>query len=220
VVLCVLRAFVARPAYRSYSVPKKISSKGHNTFISNADSIFLRSQTAQLFPTHLAEQPKSHYIDQKFSVMILDSIINHHLYFNLHPLFGKAFDFLTKTDFNKLELGKHILEGDDLFVILMEYETKESAECIMESHRKYIDIQYMVQGEELMGVALQNGHMPSVPYDETKEAAFYEASSDSLIKVAKGQFAIFFPHDLHRPCIKHEKISKIRKAVFKVRVAK
>lgn len=150
--------------------------------------------------------------------MILDTFHNRQTYTNLNPLFKLAFDFLEKADFHKLELGKHSIVGDDLFVIVMEYETKDASECKTENHKKYIDIQYIVEGEELMGVTLFNGQVPSVPYDETKEAAFYEINHDSMIRISKGQFAIFFPYDLHQPSIKSGKASKIRKAVFKVKV--
>jgi YhcH/YjgK/YiaL family protein len=134
-------------------------------------------------------------------------------------MFGKAFNFLTKTDFRTLEFGKHILEGDDLFVIYMEYESKEPAECKMENHKKYIDIQYMVSGEELIGVTTLKDQIPTVPYDETKDVAFYKNDYTSLIKLAQDQFAIFFPHDLHMPCIKAAQVSPVRKAVFKISIA-
>lgn len=148
--------------------------------------------------------------------MILDSIHHRDIYTRLGPLFRKAFDFLSETDFNKLSLGKHIIAGDDLFVIIMEYNSKDASECLMESHKKYIDIQYIVDGEELIGITTLNGHTPTVPYDEMKDAVFYNPQHDSLVKLEKGQFAIFFPHDLHMPCIKSGKSSRVKKAVFKV----
>jgi YhcH/YjgK/YiaL family protein len=151
--------------------------------------------------------------------MILDTIDHRHLYTSLGPLFNEAFKFLEKSDFHKLELGKHMIVGDDLFVIVMEYDSKEISECITENHKKYIDIQYMVEGEELMGVTLFSGQAPSVPYDETRDAAFYAIVHDSFIKVGKGQFTIFFPSDLHMPSVKIGTGSKVRKAVFKVRVS-
>ncbi len=148
--------------------------------------------------------------------MVLDSLTNHALYNNLHPRFKKAFEYLQKTDFTKIELGKHLIDGEDLFVIVMEYQTSDPASCKMENHKKYIDIQYMVSGEEFMGVSLFTGQQPIEAYDESKDAAFFETSFASLVKVQQGQFMIFFPHDLHMPCMKTEKQSFVRKAVFKV----
>jgi YhcH/YjgK/YiaL family protein len=149
--------------------------------------------------------------------MILDDFKNYRLFTQLGPLFKTAFEFIETTDLTSLPLGKHTLVDDDLFVILMEYETKDASACLMENHRKYIDIQYMVRGEELMGIQTFNGQIPTTPYDETKEAAFYKPQVDSLIKVKENQFAIFFPHDLHMTSMKVIAPEKILKAVFKVK---
>lgn len=149
--------------------------------------------------------------------MVLDDIKNSSHYHLLGPLFKKAFDFLTTPDFKTLPLGKREIQGDDLFVILMEYETKDPQECIMENHKKYCDIQVMLRGEEFMGVKLFSGQTPTTAYDETKDAAFYKPEFDSLVKVKEGQFTIFFPHDLHMPSMKTGTPQKILKAVFKVK---
>jgi len=150
--------------------------------------------------------------------MIIDSLHHHSLYTGLSPLFRKAFEYLAKTDLTNLEDGKHLLEGDDLFVLLQTYETKDASVCLLENHKKYIDIQYMISGEEQMGIATFNGQVATVPYDDAKDIAFYNRDYASLIKVQQGQFTIFFPHDLHMPCIKVAKQSMVRKAVFKVAV--
>jgi YhcH/YjgK/YiaL family protein len=150
--------------------------------------------------------------------MILDDIQHSAFYTSLGPLFAKAFDFIANTDLASLPVGKHEIVHDDLFVIIMEYDTKSPADCVMENHKKYIDIQLMLKGEEFMGVKSFNGQRPTTPYDEAKDAAFYDPQFDSLIKVKAGQFAIFFPHDLHMPSIQTGQASKIMKAVFKVKV--
>jgi YhcH/YjgK/YiaL family protein len=150
--------------------------------------------------------------------MIHDSLQHCALYAGLNPMFKKAFDYLKKTDLNTLAFGKHIIEGEDLFVIFQEYESKDPSACKMENHRKYIDIQYMFSGEELIGISTFNGQVPTEEYDETKEVAFYKNEYTSQLKLEQGQFAIFFPHDLHMPCIKAEKAQTVKKAVFKVRV--
>jgi YhcH/YjgK/YiaL family protein len=149
--------------------------------------------------------------------MILDHINNAGRYKSLGPLFEKAFDFIASTDLTLLSPGKHLIEGEDLFVILMEYETKDPADCIMERHQKYIDIQLMLRGEELMGVSTFSGQAPTTPYDESKDAAFFRPVYDSLLKVQQGHFTIFFPHDLHMPSMKSVHAEKILKAVFKVK---
>jgi YhcH/YjgK/YiaL family protein len=150
--------------------------------------------------------------------MILDSLDSSTLYSDINPLFKKSFDFLKKTDFTKLELGKHVLEGDDLFLIYMEYESKEPSECKMENHKKYIDIQYMLTGEELIGISTFHDQVATVPYDEKTDVAFYKNEYTTLLKLEQGHFAIFFPQDLHMPCMRTTTAVQVKKAVFKIKV--
>ena len=149
--------------------------------------------------------------------MILDDIKNASLYHSIGDLFKKAFEFITENDLKNLPLGKHEILGENLFVIVMEYDTKEPQDCIMENHRKYCDIQLILRGEEFMGVKTYSGQVPTTAYDEAKDAAFYQPEFDSLIKLKEGQFTIFFPHDLHMPSMKTGSSQKVLKAVFKVR---
>jgi YhcH/YjgK/YiaL family protein len=148
--------------------------------------------------------------------MILDSLKHASLYSGLSPMFNKAFEFLAKTDLNALALGKHNIEGENLFVLVMTYESKNLSECVMESHKKYIDIQYLIEGEEMIRIATLNDQVPTVPYDEFKDIAFYKNDYASEIKLKQDDFVIFFPHDLHMPCIKAGKVSQVKKAVVKV----
>jgi YhcH/YjgK/YiaL family protein len=151
--------------------------------------------------------------------MILDSFQHAHLYASAHPLFQKAFDFLESTDFSKLEPGRHTIDGENLFAIFMEYDTKSVEDCVMENHRKYIDIQCMIEGDESMGITTYHGQSATTAYDEQKDAAFYEKKYDSLITLRKNHFTIFFPHDMHMPCIKIDRARPVKKLVFKVNVA-
>jgi YhcH/YjgK/YiaL family protein len=152
--------------------------------------------------------------------MIVDNIHHYDRYTLINPLFQTAFNYLTNTDLAKLEDGKHVIEGDDLFVILQTYESKDPVDCKMESHRQYIDIQYIIAGEELIGTSILNGQVPIVPYVEAKDVVFYKSEYDSGIKLQQGEFAIFFPHDVHMPCMKVEKGIQVRKAVFKIKVSR
>ncbi len=86
----------------------------------------------------------------------------------------------------------------------------------MEGHYKYIDIQYIILGVELMGVTTL-ANQTLVCKNEADDYSFYEGDS-SLIKVDEGMFTIFFPDDLHMPCIKFNQISKVKKVVIKIRI--
>ena len=150
--------------------------------------------------------------------MIADKIENLRLYKNLNPQFEKAFDYMESTDFNNLEMGKHTICGEDVFALFMEYETKDIRECRLEGHRKYIDIQYILEGKEIIGFTSLVGHAPHIPYDAEKDIAFYQAEC-SPFKLAKGNFTILFPDDLHMPCVKVEDALKVRKLVIKVKAS-
>ncbi|MCK5028916.1 MAG: YhcH/YjgK/YiaL family protein [Bacteroidales bacterium] len=148
--------------------------------------------------------------------MILDKIENSGLYENLHPLFSKAFEYIHKTDFSQLADGKYKIENDKLFAMVQEYNTKDKTEGKPEAHRKYIDIQYIHSGVELIGIAPLKGNT-LISDEPEKDLAFYE-SETSLIRLEAGMFAVFYPHDLHMPGIKLEKSTTVKKVVIKVLV--
>jgi len=149
--------------------------------------------------------------------MIFDKIENAALYESVSPLLKKAFEYLKQTDFSKLEAGKYVVDGDNLFAMVQEYDTKNDADCKLEAHKKYIDVQYVVSGEELIGVRPLINQTPSKEYDAENDYALYDDTC-SFIKVSPTQFAVLFPQDLHKPGIKINTSAKVKKVVMKVRV--
>lgn len=148
--------------------------------------------------------------------MIIDKIQNSGQYENLHAGFAKAFDFIRKTDFSKLADGKYEIDGDNIFAMVQEYNTKDREIAKLEGHRKYIDIQYIHSGAELIGVASLKDQA-IISDDHGKDLAFYEGEA-SFIKIEPEMFAIFFPQDLHMPGIKVTNANQVKKIVIKVRV--
>jgi len=146
--------------------------------------------------------------------MILDTIENYQLYNPINERIAKGFDFLRTTDLDSLPSGKHDIEGDTIFALVQEYQTKPLEDCKLESHKKYIDIQYVIRGEEMMGITTQN-NQKIIEVNEGKDYTFYEGTT-SLVLVSKGMFTIFFPDDLHQPCVQTETISEVKKVVIKV----
>jgi YhcH/YjgK/YiaL family protein len=146
--------------------------------------------------------------------MILDTLENYQLYNAINERIAKGFDFLRTTDLDSLSSGKHDIDGDTIFALVQEYQTKPLNECKLESHKKYIDIQYVIRGEEMMGVTTQN-NQKIIEVNEEKDYTFYE-STTSLVRVSKGMFTIFFPDDLHQPCVQTESAAEVKKVVIKV----
>ncbi len=146
--------------------------------------------------------------------MILDTLENSHLYNSISKRIAKGFDFLLHTDLEAIPSGKHDIEGDTIFALVQEYQTKPLIECKLESHKKYIDIQYVIRGEELMGVTTKN-NQKVLEVNEEKDYTFYEGTT-SLVRVSKGIFTIFFPDDLHQPCVQVQSAAAVKKVVIKV----
>jgi YhcH/YjgK/YiaL family protein len=147
--------------------------------------------------------------------MIFDKISNSDKYKCLSPRLAKGLEYIRKTDFSGMETGKYELDGEALFAIVSEYETKNSTECALEAHRKYLDIQYMLVGEEYVGLNFLHKQEPSKGYSDTDDYALY-ADSCSMVKLEAEHFAIFFPEDLHMPGVHTGKPEKIRKVIIKV----
>jgi len=148
--------------------------------------------------------------------MVIDKIENYKLYEGLGERIAKGLKYIKDTDLAQIELGTYKIDGDNIFAMVQEYDTKELCDAKLEGHFKYIDIQYVIRGVERMGVtSMRDQALISKNYED--DYAFYEGDAP-LFKVEAGMFAIFFPEDLHMPCIKDNEISNVKKVVIKVRV--
>jgi YhcH/YjgK/YiaL family protein len=148
--------------------------------------------------------------------MVIDKIENHKIYTGLGSRIKLAFDYIMKTDLVQTPLGQYEIDGDDVFAIVMEYDTKDKSETKFEGHHKYIDLQYIISGTELIGITTL---IDQVPVESSTENDYdlYDIDGD-FIKFDSGTFMLFFPDDLHMPAISVNQVSKIKKVVVKVRV--
>lgn len=151
--------------------------------------------------------------------MILDQLANSNTYEKIHAGFSQAFYFLRKTDLATISEGRYAIDGERLYAIVQEYDTKPMAEGVLEVHSLYTDIQYLITGEEVMGYAPLAGQAIRTPYDSVKDIAFLEGAADPIL-VRQGQFAIFFPHDAHMPARTLGAPTRVRKLVIKVAVSR
>ena len=140
--------------------------------------------------------------------------------------FQIAFNYLESIndDFLKIKDGECIKEmlNDDMFVLKQAYITKNRESCFFESHKKYIDIQYMVKGNEIMDITSIDNLKIVNDYDEKTDFIKYENKSENIssLLIKEKELAIFYPNDAHQPCIKTDKNELIYKAVIKVPVNK
>lgn len=138
----------------------------------------------------------------------------------LPPLVEKGLKFLKETDLSKLPIGRNEIEGDKMFALIQEYQPDVRENRKAETHAKYIDIQYIVSGEEIMGYANLTG-AAEVAEDRLaeKDAIFYKnLKSETDVIVGPGMYAVFFPWDIHRPgCVSKPGVT-VRKVVLKIKL--
>ncbi len=130
----------------------------------------------------------------------------------------KVFDFL-KQDLNSLAMGKYLLEGDHVFAMVSEYETKSPQDAKWEAHRKYIDLQYVISGQEVIGVLPLEKTVDPQNYNEQKDLIFFGEQDGEFFTATPDCFFLFFPDDVHRPCMMIEQSESVKKLVIKIAVA-
>lgn len=147
--------------------------------------------------------------------MILDTIANAEKYSVIDPRITKGLNFIIRQG-SAIDEGKHHLEGDDLYVIIVDAELRSAENAPLEAHRQYIDVQVVLQGAESYGWStLSNCHTAREEFDPQKDIIFFEEHPTATIRATEGQFLIFFPEDCHAPLIGK---GRVRKAIIKIKV--
>jgi YhcH/YjgK/YiaL family protein len=152
--------------------------------------------------------------------MILDRLHQSGRYTALHPAFPRAFDFLATADWAALTRGsasvRHVIDGDRIYVSIDEKDGRGRDGARLEAHRRYIDIQMTIGGEEEIGWrALADCRQPAGPFDHAKDIVFFDDRPDTWLCVPPGGFAIFFPEDAHAPLAGR---GLLKKAIVKIAI--
>ncbi|MGH8020289.1 MAG: YhcH/YjgK/YiaL family protein [Opitutaceae bacterium] len=150
--------------------------------------------------------------------MIIDTLENAGRYAALHPLFAAGFDYLRRFKPDTAD-GRHEIEGDSLFALVQTVQTGPAAEKRFEAHRRYIDIQYVAPGSEIMEYSALDDLRPTGTFDEQKDfGLFHDPASATRLLVDAGSFAIYYPQDGHKPCCSAGAPATVRKIVIKAAV--
>lgn len=149
--------------------------------------------------------------------VIIDEIENFNKYTTLHDKFTKVAEFIKENSLTELNTGRHEIDGQDMYVNIDEYVTKDVLESLPEGHRNYIDIQIVLEGHEKIGYTNINNAKSKIEYNSEKDIEFFKADCE-YIKAYSGRFFIFYPQDIHHPCITDNEKSQIKKAVFKIKI--
>jgi biofilm protein TabA len=146
--------------------------------------------------------------------MVLDALTESGEYVGMHPAFARAFEFLTATDLAALAPGRHDIDGDRMFVLIDHKDGRGEDGARLEAHRRYIDIQYTIDGDELIGWRpLAKCAAPDGAFDGTQDIGFFADRPATWVSVPAGSFTIFFPHDAHAPLAGR---GLLKKAIVKI----
>lgn len=148
--------------------------------------------------------------------MVIDTLENLGKYVDLNPLFADVVAFLKQNDLNTLEEGKHLIKDNDLFVNIQVAKGRTKEAATLETHRKMIDIQIPLDGDETFGYTPLTELPDSFEYNAEKDITKYgDTPAQTYLTLKSGQMGIFFPQDGHAPCISEQ--AAIKKAIFKVK---
>ena len=136
------------------------------------------------------------------------------------PAMERALSYLRETDFSKLKDGRYEIDGDRIYATVSRYQSKPEAECRPESHRKYADVQFVAEGQELVGwCAFTPALVETEPYNEEKDIVFFEKlEPESYFVLSEGCYAIMTPKDIHRPRCAMDEPAPVLKVVAKIAV--
>ena len=148
--------------------------------------------------------------------MIYDKIEHIETYAPISERLAKGLHLLKETDFSVLEPGRYEVEGSDLYFMVQRYQSKEKNDT-PEAHKNYIDIQYLLSGEELIGVGALADMTEEVTANPDSDFWLYHGPL-SNIKLGNGYFTVLFPQDAHAPGIAVDAPAPVKKVVVKVRV--
>jgi biofilm protein TabA len=152
--------------------------------------------------------------------MIIGNLQNIKNEIGLYPAGLQAgLKFLLETDLCLLPLGEHEIQGKQIYAKITEYKTEPKEQRRPESHKKYVDIQYICSGEEMIGSA-QIAEVGEIDEDclSERDILFYKSiATETQVILTQGMFAVYFPWDVHRPnCNAGEQTSNIRKILVKI----
>jgi YhcH/YjgK/YiaL family protein len=150
--------------------------------------------------------------------MIADTLKNRNQYASISPRIKAGFDYLATTDFSKIAAGKYEIDGSNLFALVQEYDSITKVQGKWECHRNYIDIQYVVEGVEQIGVQNIDFLKVTTEYNPEKDIAFLSGDGD-FVTLSKGSYGVFFPQDAHMPKVAPgDKPGKVKKVVLKIKI--
>ncbi|MBN2456772.1 MAG: YhcH/YjgK/YiaL family protein [Sedimentisphaerales bacterium] len=151
--------------------------------------------------------------------MIVDKIENAHIYNAISTGLTKALEILKDPALGEQEKGRYEVDGENVFYMVQQYTTKPVEQSKLEAHKTYIDVHYIVKGNELVGyTSLDNPKLPAAHYDKGDDRLYDVPDNISRIILTPGTFCVAFPQDAHMPCCQIKGPEEVKKIVVKVKM--
>ena len=150
--------------------------------------------------------------------MIYDRFDKVTMYFQEGEPLHTAITYAANLD-QSLADGRYEIDGDMIYAVVASYETSPAEERRFEAHKRYIDVQVVFEGEESIGVSLAKNLQVLEEYSDEHDVEFFESPETySSLSMKPGYFAVFYPHDIHRPNCDLLGTQNARKVVIKVKI--
>lgn len=131
----------------------------------------------------------------------------------------QAVEYLKGLKVTEEDSGKKVIVNDDFFYSVQSYITKDEKECSLESHRKYIDIQLMLSGNEVMDICDTSRLSVKTEYDEKKDVMYWNLPwRMARTTLRAGDCIVLYPENAHRGAVSLDGPEKVLKIVGKVLV--
>lgn len=147
--------------------------------------------------------------------MIVGKLKDLHRYRGLNLNLDKAINYIIENDLTTLNLGQNDVDGENVFINRFNYICQNENECLLEGHKKYLDLHIVLKGSEMFGYNDISELSQITEYEEKSDFIKFEGLLKTYIKVTPGDFIITFPEDIHMPKITVND-DLVEKAVFKI----
>ncbi|MGL5507136.1 MAG: YhcH/YjgK/YiaL family protein [Paraclostridium sp.] len=147
--------------------------------------------------------------------MIFGNINHGKTYSNIDSDLKRCFEYAKENRLVDFEKGTHIIDGDDIFVNIVEYDTCEKEERFWEAHKKYIDVHLMLNGCERIDLNFIE-NLEQKTYEKENDFLPLKGDNNGYVELRDGDFLICYPEDAHMTAIKVNEKEPIKKAIFKV----
>lgn len=152
--------------------------------------------------------------------MILDQMKNGAFYKGVMPAITAALEKMANYTPDDYPVGRVDVDGDNLFLLLNDYQTRAAEDALFEAHQKYIDVMYMVEGEEIIYVKpTEMLSAVTQPYNSEKDVLMATLDCDATpVRLIAGNFIVLFPQDAHAPGCYDTEPRTVKKIIGKIKL--